>query len=88
MQYLINKKFEKSFKKLTDKHVIKDIAETIENIEQAKNITDIKDCKKLKGYKTAFRIKIGDYRIGIVYTDNTIFIIDLDHRKDIYKNFP
>ena len=88
MQYLINKKFEKSFKKLTDKLVIKDIAETIENIEQAKNITDIKDCKKLKGYKTAFRIKIGDYRIGIVYTDNTIFIIDFDHRKDIYKNFP
>ena len=88
MDYSINKKFEKSYKKLTDKRVIKNIAETIENIEQAKDITEIKECKKLKGYKTAYRIKIGDYRIGFVYTDKTIYLIDFDHRKDIYKHFP
>jgi len=37
----------------------------IKNVEDSASPIGIKGLKKLSGYKKAFRIKIGDYRIGI-----------------------
>jgi len=43
-------------------------------------------CKKLKG-RSGYRIRIGDYRIIYEIEDNIlrVIVIDLGHRKDIYK---
>jgi len=43
----------------------------------------------MQGFKTFYRIRIGDYRIGIELENPTTlrFIIVL-HRKNIYKKFP
>ncbi len=43
--------------------------------------------KKLKG-REGYRIRIGNYRIIYTIEDNilTIVIIDIGHRKDIYRN--
>lgn len=45
-----------------------------------------KGYKKLTG-RSGYRIRVGDYRIIYTIEDNilTIFIIDIGHRKDIYK---
>lgn len=43
---------------------------------------------KLEGYKIAYRIKLGDYRIGVFIEDETIEFVRFVHRKDIYKKFP
>ncbi|MEO8210266.1 MAG: type II toxin-antitoxin system RelE/ParE family toxin [bacterium] len=44
--------------------------------------------KKLKGFESLYRIRLGDYRI--LYTVNTkskvITIQSINHRKDVYKN--
>ncbi len=42
-------------------------------------------CKKLKG-RSAYRIRVGDYRVIYEIFDGTLSIdvIDLGHRKDIY----
>jgi mRNA interferase RelE/StbE len=44
-------------------------------------------CKPLKGMPGVLRIRVGDYRI--VYTvadaDRVVEVIDVDHRKDIYR---
>jgi len=43
----------------------------------------------MTGWLNYYRIKSGDYRIGIeLEPDNTIRFIVISHRKDIYKNFP
>lgn len=44
-------------------------------------------CKKLKGYKHTYRIRVGDYRIIYETEDKVlrIFIIAISHRKDVYK---
>ena len=43
-------------------------------------------CKKLKGYKDLWRIRIGNYRI--VYAINDVILLvdvrEVGHRKDIY----
>lgn len=43
-------------------------------------------CKKLKGYKQLWRVRVGDYRI-IYAIDDVILLVDVrevGHRKDIY----
>jgi len=54
----------------------------------AETIQDINNIKKLTGFKFHYRIRIGDYRAGIVIKNNEVIFERLIHRKDIYKYFP
>jgi len=65
-----------------------EIANAILNVESAKRINEIHNISKLKGYKNAFRIRIGNYRIGVFITNNIVEFARFVHRKDIYRLFP
>jgi mRNA interferase RelE/StbE len=46
--------------------------------------------QKLTGYKTFYKIRVGDYRIGL-HIDAESEIVEFQrvlHRRDIYRNFP
>ena len=64
------------------------MADAIENVEAATRKTEIKNLKKLTGYKHAYRIKIRDYRIGVYIEKDVVEFARVNHRKDIYKIFP
>lgn len=81
-------KFYKDLDKITTPKVKKDISVTIEDVEKAKSLKDIRNIKKLKTSKIAYRIKIGDYRIGLYYENNCIEFARVVHRKEIYRVFP
>lgn len=59
-----------------------------EEIPQLERLADLKNLKKLQGYENAYRIKVGDYRIGIVFQNGTITFCRVMHRKEIYRYFP
>lgn len=40
---------------------------------------------KLSGYKDAFRIRVGDYRIVYRIMDGKIYVVLVGHRREIYK---
>ncbi len=88
MRIVFKASFLKTIKKIRDKKLKSDIAKAIVNAENSKDIRGIDNLKKLKGYKDYYRIKIGENRIGLKIIDGTIYFVDIDHRKDIYKHFP
>lgn len=54
-----------------------------------KQLPNGKDIKKLNGYDTLLRLRIGEYRI-IYSIDNEkliIYVIDAENRGDIYKRY-
>jgi mRNA interferase RelE/StbE len=51
-------------------------------------LSEIKNVKKLKGFSNAYRIRIGDYRIGVTFENNIVKFARVAHRKEIYKIFP
>jgi mRNA interferase RelE/StbE len=57
-------------------------------VKDAKTIRDIPNLKKLKGHQTAYRIRVGDFRIGLFIEGDAVVFADFDHRKDIYSRFP
>lgn len=84
-----DKSFEKSIDRLKDKSLFPKIIKLIESLEKAESLSEIKNVKKLSGYKTYFRYRIGDYRLGFEkINENTVRLVVIDRRKDIYKIFP
>ncbi len=88
MEIRFEASFEKDLKKVRDKKLLKQVREVIEEVKQAEGLRDINDLKKLKGYETFYRIRIGDYRIGIDLIGNRVIFTRMLHRKEIYKYFP
>jgi mRNA-degrading endonuclease RelE of RelBE toxin-antitoxin system len=42
----------------------------------------------LTGFKTAYRLRLGNYRIGFFFENETAELVRVLNRKDIYKYFP
>jgi mRNA interferase RelE/StbE len=64
------------------------LSDVVDRVEGAPTICDIPNLKKLKGHKTAYRIRVGDFRVGLFIEGDTAIFADFDHRKDIYNRFP
>jgi len=80
--------FLKCIHKIADINLKAKIIECIQNVELSDNIKQINDLKKLKGHKSFYRIKLGDYRIGVKIDSEVVVFVTVAHRKDIYKLFP
>lgn len=88
MNFEFEKAFDRDFRKLNSKALASSVSEVIKQVSKATIPEEIPNLKKLKGYKSAFRIRIGDYRIGVVIEKDTIIFVAFAHRKEIYKRFP
>lgn len=80
--------FAKDLRKINDKSILRRIRETIEQIEQTEVLQDIPNLKKLKGGANYFRIRVGEYRIGIVIEEKVVTFVRCLNRKEIYRYFP
>jgi mRNA interferase RelE/StbE len=83
----IRKSFEKDAAKLPASIQVQ-LASIIQQIIAAKKLSDLTSCKKLSGFKNAYRIRLGSYRIGFFFENETVEFVRILNRKDIYKFFP
>ena len=88
MEILITNKFRKQADKIDNKKLKITLYRLIQKFEHAKELTEISNLKKLKGHKNYYRVRLGDYRIGLVVQNNSVIFAAIDHRSDIYKYFP
>ncbi len=88
MEVVFLKSFLTDLKKINDSKLKSKIKEFILELEKANQLDDISTVRKLKGYSTAYRHRIGDYRLGLFYHDNVVEIARFVKRNDIYKVFP
>jgi mRNA interferase RelE/StbE len=89
--------FKKSFagdlkKRKNDSDFRQRVKEVIKEVEKAENILDIPDLKKLTNESIYYRIRAGNFRIGIkivaVESETAVVFVRALHRKDIYRKFP
>jgi len=88
----MNVKFEARFSKdllrIKDGKLLKRIKELIFSCKEADNLSAIRQVKKLRGYDTFYRVRIGDYRIGLELVYGELIFVRCLHRKEIYRHFP
>lgn len=88
MKTEFNRLFLKDLDKLPTKELRTEVAAVIVAVENAGALTSIANVKKLRGYKTAYRIRVGDFRIGITLVKGTVEFVRIVNRKEIYTLFP
>lgn len=74
--------------KKASKDIQKTVPDIIQIIRDSKKLTDIPKIKKMSGPTNAYRIRIGDYRLGLYLEGETVVLSRLLSRKEIYRFFP
>jgi mRNA interferase RelE/StbE len=80
--------FARDLRRVRDKQLLQRVQEATALVRAANNLTDIQNLKKMQGYDAYYRIRLGDYRIGIEITAEAVIFVRFLHRKDIYRKFP
>jgi len=87
MEYLVKKKFLKDLHPLP-KEVKKSVADFFIHVQYINGCNEIQGLEKLTGFKIYCCCRIGDYRVGIAFRNETIIFLRVLHRREIYRNFP
>ena len=61
---------------------------TFEEIPDYDGLDQIRNLKKLRDEDNAYRIRLGDYRIGFFFENETVIFARIRHRREIYRVFP
>ena len=88
MKVAFTKEFNKSLRTLNNKKLAAFVSEVLRDVEKAKSPWEINSIKKIQGHKTAYRIRKGNFRIGVFIIKDEVLFAAVDFRKDIYKKFP
>lgn len=88
MKVEFRKSFLKDLEMAADKNLRRRIRQTIERVEQARSLHEVEGVRKLRGGEGYYRVRIGDYRLGLVVKANTVIFVRFLHRKDVYRYFP
>lgn len=64
------------------------VREVIERVESATVLGEVPQLKKIRGHSNFFRIRLGDYRIGLHFDAAVVTLVRCLHRKEIYRYFP
>ncbi len=88
MKIEFNESLLKDLKAVKDKSVLAKVKAAIEASELAETLDQITHLKKMRGSREYFRIRIGDFRLGLRLEGDTLVFIRFLNRKDIYRYFP
>jgi mRNA interferase RelE/StbE len=89
MKIFIDKSFVKDVDKVRDRKVLNKLSSLLKELENSKTLPELSYVKKIKGYDSFYRIRLGNYRIGLEEIKGKgISLTRFLHRKDIYKYFP
>ena len=64
------------------------VRQVIQEVENVEDIHAIRNLKKLKAKGDHYRIRIGDYRLGLVIENDTVCFVRCLHRGEVYRYFP
>jgi mRNA interferase RelE/StbE len=80
--------FVRDLRNIKDNGLLTRVRELIELVEQAHHLGQVANLKKLRGGGNYYRIRVGDYRLGLTVEGDAVSFVRFLHRKDIYRSFP
>jgi mRNA interferase RelE/StbE len=88
MKTRFSSRFARDLRKIKDEVLLERVNAVIEDIEAAETVAGIANLKKLKGYSHLYRIRIGDYRLGVYCESDDVQLMRFGPRKDFYRKLP
>ena len=83
-----NRGFTRDLRKIRSSELRQRVLRKIEELEDASAITDVRGVIKMTGEGSYYRIRIGEYRLGIAVDGDEATLLRFLHRSEIYQSFP
>lgn len=80
--------FTKDLTKVKDRDLLRRVKIAIETLERAESLEQIKGLKKLRGVGNYYRLRIGDFRLGLALEEGKVIFVRFLNRKEMYRYFP
>ena len=80
--------FADDLRRIKQPEVLKRVQGAVERVQRAEGMADIPNLRKLAGAAQHYRVRLGDYRIGLNIDRDVATFVRCLHRKDIYRYFP
>jgi len=88
MRIIALRSFSRDIDDLPDAKLRLKVKQVVLDMESARSIDDLRQVKKMKGHPHAYRVRIGNYRLGFFLEGDQITLVRLATRAQIYKRFP
>lgn len=88
MKVLFRASFAKDLRSIKSKETLSRIKEAVEQVEKSQSLKEITNVQKLKGGRNYYRIRVGEYRIGLIIEGDELSFVRCLDRKEIYRYFP
>lgn len=88
MVVFYNKKFLKDLASIPKKYRDKIEHFVFEEISSLNSLADLHKLEKLSGYQNYYKMRFGNYRVGLKLDQNELTFERVLHRKEIYRLFP
>ena len=88
MELEYGRRFARDSRRIDNRKLRENVQRKIEELERASSLWDVTGIKKLKFAGDFFRIRIGDYRLGIELKGTKVELMRFLHRRDFYRFFP
>ena len=80
--------FSRDLRRLRNAQISRRVERLITEIEAAPSVAALTGAARVRGTGRYYRVRLGDYRLGLVVEDDTAVLIRFLHRRDIYRFFP
>ncbi len=88
MKTLYSKKFLKDLATIPKNERVSIEVFAFETLVKLDSIPATGKCEQLRGYQNYYKVRFGNYRIGLKLEGETLILERVLHRKDIYRYFP
>ena len=83
-----NRGFTRDLRKIRSSVLRQRVLRKIEELEAASAITEVRGVIKMTGEGPYYRIRIGEYRLGLAVEEDVATLLRFLHRSEIYQFFP
>jgi mRNA interferase RelE/StbE len=80
--------FTKDLRAVRDKSLLRRVRAVIEEFERVQTPGEVVGLKKLKGGGNYYRVRVGEYRVGLQLEGDSVTFVRFLGRKEIYRFFP
>jgi mRNA interferase RelE/StbE len=80
--------FARELRALNDKSLLERVRALIATVESAETLSEIPNLRKLRGGGSYYRVRLGDYRVGLAVEEDAIVFVRVLHRREVCRYFP
>ena len=80
--------FNRDLRRLRSAATQRQLERVISELTASSNLMDLANVRRLRAHDRHYRIRVGDYRLGITIAGNAVTLRRFLHRSEFYRYFP